>query len=100
MKNNLIYILVAAAVIYILFFYRDGDIAEQVQADMILQNGTIYTANDAQWTAAAVAIKGDEIIFVGSVVDAQNFIGENTNIFVLTFIKIIFVKCAPSIVTK
>lgn len=81
MKNNLIYILVAAAVIYILFFYRDGDIAEQVQADMILQNGTIYTANDAQWTAAAVAIKGDEIIFVGSVVDAQNFIGENTNIF-------------------
>ena len=81
MKNNLIYILVAAAVIYILFFYRDGDIAEQVQADMILQNGTIYTANDAQWTAAAVAIKGDEIIFVGSVVAAQNFIGENTNIF-------------------
>ena len=81
MKNNLIYILVAAAVIYILFFYRDGDIAEQVQADMILQNGTIYTANDAQWTAAAVAIKGDEIIFVGSVADAQNFIGENTNIF-------------------
>ncbi|MDG1003627.1 MAG: amidohydrolase [Emcibacteraceae bacterium] len=81
MKNNLIYILVIAAVIYILFFYRDGDIAEQVQADMILQNGTIYTANDAQWTAAAVAIKGDEIIFVGSVVDAQNFIGENTNIF-------------------
>ena len=81
MKNNLIYILVAAAVIYILFFYRDGDIIEQVQADMILQNGTIYTANDAQWTAAAVAIKGDEIIFVGSVADAQNFIGENTNIF-------------------
>ena len=81
MKNNLIYILVIAAVIYILFFYRDGDIAEQVQADMILQNGTIYTANDAQWTAAAVAIKGDEIIFVGSVADAQNFIGENTNIF-------------------
>lgn len=81
MKNNLIYILVAAAVIYILFFYRDGDITEQVQADMILQNGTIYTANDAQWTAAAVAIKGDEIIFVGSVADAQNFIGENTNIF-------------------
>ena len=81
MKNNLIYILVAAAVIYILFFYRDGDIAEQVQADMILQNGTIYTANDAQWTATAVAIKGDEIIFVGSVADAQNFIGENTNIF-------------------
>ena len=81
MKNNLIYILVAAAIIYILFFYRDGDIAEQVQADMILQNGTIYTANDAQWTAAAVAIKGDEIIFVGSVAGAQNFIGENTNIF-------------------
>ena len=81
MKNNLIYILVAAAVIYILFFYRDGDITEQVQADMILQNGTIYTANDAQWTAAAVAIKGDEIIFVGSVADAQSFIGENTNIF-------------------
>jgi len=79
MKNNLIYIVVAAAVIYILFFYSEDDIAEQVKADMVLQNGTIYTANDTQWTADAIATKGDEIIFVGSAAGAQDFVGENTN---------------------
>ncbi|MBL4602143.1 MAG: amidohydrolase [Emcibacteraceae bacterium] len=39
-------------------------------ADMVLHNTTIYTANDDQWTAEAVAILGDKIIFVGSNADA------------------------------
>ena len=78
MKNSLILILVVAAVIYIAFSYREADGVDQVKADMVLQNGPIYTANDAQWTAEAVAVKDDEIIFVGSSPDVGNYIGENT----------------------
>jgi len=42
-------------------------------ADLVLHNTTIYTANDAQWTAEAVAILGDRIIFVGSNDDAARY---------------------------
>ncbi|MDG1437542.1 MAG: amidohydrolase [Emcibacteraceae bacterium] len=34
-------------------------------ADMVMHNTTIYTANDDQWTAQAVATLGDKIIYVG-----------------------------------
>ncbi|MBT6031886.1 MAG: amidohydrolase [Kordiimonadaceae bacterium] len=44
-----------------------------VAADMVLHNTTIYTANDAQWTAEAAAILGDKIIFVGSNADAAQY---------------------------
>ena len=42
-------------------------------ADMVLHNTTIYTANDDQWTAEAVAVQGDKIIFVGSNADAAKY---------------------------
>lgn len=35
-------------------------------ADLVLHNTTIYTANERQWTAQAVATLGDTIVFVGS----------------------------------
>ncbi len=35
-------------------------------ADLVLRNTTIYTANDEQWTAQAVAVRGQRIIYVGS----------------------------------
>ncbi|MEZ5490887.1 MAG: amidohydrolase [Gammaproteobacteria bacterium] len=35
-------------------------------ADLVLHNTTIYTANDAQWTAEAVAVLDGRIVFVGS----------------------------------
>ncbi|MEP6686399.1 MAG: amidohydrolase [Verrucomicrobiota bacterium] len=40
-------------------------------ADMIFLNGNIYTVNDRQPKAEALAVKGDRIIFVGSNADAQ-----------------------------
>ncbi len=42
-------------------------------ADLVLRNGTIYTVNDSQPAAAAVAVKDGVIIFVGddSAVDAH-----------------------------
>lgn len=44
-----------------------------LQADLVLHNTTVYTANDAQWTAEAVASFGDKIVFVGSNQDAQRY---------------------------
>jgi hypothetical protein len=35
-------------------------------SDLLIHNTTIYTANNAQWNAEALAIRGDRIVFVGS----------------------------------
>ncbi|MGH9929945.1 MAG: amidohydrolase, partial [Pyrinomonadaceae bacterium] len=49
-------------------------------ADLVFKNGNIYTANERQPRAEAVAVKGDRIIFVGSNRDAQNYVGKNTRV--------------------
>ncbi|OGT72331.1 MAG: amidohydrolase [Gammaproteobacteria bacterium RIFCSPLOWO2_02_FULL_57_10] len=41
--------------------------------DLVLHNTTIYTANDLQWTAEAVASRDGRIVFVGSNADAARF---------------------------
>ncbi len=52
--------------------------ADEEVADTILQNGNIYTANDEQPTAQAIAIKGDKILAIGSNEDVATFTGEET----------------------
>ncbi|MEZ5759299.1 MAG: amidohydrolase [Emcibacteraceae bacterium] len=42
-------------------------------ADLVLHNTKIYTADDDNWTAEAVAVLGDKIIFVGSEADAGKY---------------------------
>ena len=42
-------------------------------ADLVLHNTTIYTSNDAQWTAEAAAVRDGRIVFVGSNADAQRY---------------------------
>ncbi len=49
-------------------------------ADYLLANGKIFTVDPQQPWAEAVAVKGNEIIFVGSTADAQELIGENTKV--------------------
>lgn len=34
-------------------------------SDLLIHNTTIYTASDARWSAEALAIRGDRIVFVG-----------------------------------
>ena len=46
-------------------------------ADLVFKNGNIYTVNDAQPKAEAVAVKGDRIVFVGSNRDVQKYVGAN-----------------------
>jgi predicted amidohydrolase YtcJ len=80
MQNKIVVALIVAVAIYITFFYREADGVDDIKADMIIHNTTLYTANDDQKTAQAVAVKGDKIIFVGSNEDVQTFIGDNTNV--------------------
>jgi predicted amidohydrolase YtcJ len=49
-------------------------------ADLVFINGSVYTANDRQPTAEAIAIKGDRFVFVGSNEGARKFVGKNTRV--------------------
>jgi predicted amidohydrolase YtcJ len=49
-------------------------------ADLVFKNGNIYTVNEKQPRAEAVAVKGDAIVFVGSNGDAQKYVGANTRV--------------------
>jgi predicted amidohydrolase YtcJ len=49
-------------------------------ADLVLRNGNIYTVNERQPKAEAVAVKGDRIVFVGSNQDLQKYLGKSTRV--------------------
>ena len=49
-------------------------------ADSVYFNGTIYTADQQQSFAQAIAVKGDEIVFVGDDQAAQAFVGDKTRV--------------------
>ncbi len=49
-------------------------------ADLVLKNGNVYTVNDRQPHAEAVAVKSDRIIFVGSNDEAQKYVGNKTRV--------------------
>lgn len=50
----------------------------KIVATKIFKNATIYTVNAHQEWAQAIAIKGNEIIFVGSDKEVENYIGPQT----------------------
>jgi predicted amidohydrolase YtcJ len=49
-------------------------------ADTIFLNGNIYTVNEKQPHAEAIAIKTDRVAFVGSNTEADKFRGDNTRV--------------------
>ena len=49
-------------------------------ADLVIENGVIYTVNDDEPWAQAIAIKDGRITFVGSDDDVKEYIGSNTKI--------------------
>lgn len=49
-------------------------------ADIVFKNGNVYTANDKAPQAQAIAVKADRIVFVGTNVEAQKFVGTNTRV--------------------
>ena len=50
------------------------------KADLVLHNTTIYTANDSQWKAQAVASLANKIVFVGSNEAAKKYMCGNANV--------------------
>ena len=49
----------------------DSSRRSEAEADLLLVNGNVYTVNEKQPRAEAVAIKKDRIVFVGSNEDAK-----------------------------
>src|SRR5438093_1467093 len=49
-------------------------------ADLVLINGNIYTVNEKQPHAEAIAVKADRIVFVGSNAGAKKFQGASTRV--------------------
>jgi predicted amidohydrolase YtcJ len=49
-------------------------------ADIVFKNGNVYTVNERQPHAEAIAIKGDRIVFVGSNLEVKRYEGKGTRI--------------------
>jgi predicted amidohydrolase YtcJ len=49
-------------------------------ADLIFTNANVYTANEKQPKAEAVAVKSDRIVFVGSNAEVKKYQGANTRV--------------------
>jgi len=49
-------------------------------ADVVIRNGTIYTANDPQPLIEAVAVTDGRIVFVGSDAEAAEYVGPGTRV--------------------
>lgn len=57
-----------------------NDVERLASADTIYKNAKIYTADASRSMAQAIAVKNEEIIFVGSDKDANQYIGHNTKV--------------------
>jgi len=49
-------------------------------ADYVFTDGKVYTVNDKQPWAEAVAVKGNKIVYVGDAEGAKTFVGDNTKL--------------------
>src|SRR5438067_2576449 len=58
----------------------EPSVAVPPPADLVFTNGDIYTVNDKQAHAEAVAVKGGRIVFVGSNAAAKQYQGSNTRV--------------------
>ncbi len=54
--------------------------AKPEPAELVLKNGVVYTGNDAQPKAEAVATRYGRIVFIGSTVDAKQYEGKSTRV--------------------
>lgn len=52
----------------------------QTAADVVFKNGNIYTINSSRPKAEAVVVKADRIVFVGSNLQAQRYVGKSTRV--------------------
>jgi len=55
-----------------------GPSANQGAADYVFTGGRVYTVNESQPWAEAVAVKANKIVYVGDAAGARAFVGEGT----------------------
>ncbi len=53
-------------------------VAEAVFADIVLTNGVVYTADEQDTIHEAIAVKGDIVLFAGSKIATQQYVGPKT----------------------
>ena len=58
---------------------QSGTTGESAPADYVFTNGKIYTVNENQPWADAVAVKGNKIVYVGDAAGVAKFIDNGTN---------------------
>lgn len=71
-----IFALIIAALLC--FVFAGGQVEK---ADLVFKNGQIYTVNERQPRAEAIAVKGSRIIFVGSNAGVRRYEGKSTRVF-------------------
>lgn len=76
-KNLLTWIFIF---IFVLCTYPGSSFATGEIADSVYINGNIYTMDDGYPSAAALAVKGQKLICVGSDRDVEKYIGNNTKV--------------------
>jgi predicted amidohydrolase YtcJ len=55
-------------------------VAQNQPADLVLKDANIYTVDEHNTHAQAVAVKSDKILFVGSDAEAQKYVGASTRV--------------------
>lgn len=63
-----------------IFFIQFGCAPKPEPADLIITGAKVYTVNPSQPWAEAVAVKGEQIVFVGSARQARKYAGPSTKI--------------------
>ena len=62
-------------------FFFSGCRGEPVpSADLVARGGFVYTVNDEQPTAGAIAVRGENIVFVGSDDEVAAYVGPETRV--------------------
>src|SRR3989454_675842 len=69
-----------AALSLLFFCLTPSFLSPAEPADVVFVNGNVYTVNEKQPRAEAIAVKGDRIVFVGSNANAKRFQGGGTRV--------------------
>lgn len=69
-------IFIVAALLFAALTPENTQTSQVEPADIVLKNATVYTVNDAQPKAEAIAVKYGRIVFVGSNLDVKKYEGK------------------------
>ena len=80
MKLRALTVRLIASMLIVVSVGTSAAFAQREAADIVFKNGNVYTANDRQPRAEAIAVKGSKIVFVGSNRDVQAYQGKRTRV--------------------